>query len=407
MIPSSGNKRRSVVVTGLGVVNAVANSTAAFEDALRRGVSGVVSLPEFDSSRWHSSLAAPAVSFDPFLLLSRRDIRGADRTSRLALCAAAEAVSRSSLRRFGSTAAVVLGTTLGGMNAGVKFYGALTDGHVRVRCLHDFPMHSAADRIAAHWGVSGPVVAVSTACAAGTHAVGLATDMIRGGLVDAAIAGGVDPLSQFTHAGFGVLGLLTSDAVRPFDLNRSGLVLGEGAGFVVLEAAECAAKRNATVLAEIAGFGITSDAHHMTAPEADGEGAARAITLALHDAELHPSEVDYINAHGTGTRKNDAAEAKAIMRALGPAARKVPVSSTKSMIGHTLGAAGAIELIATILAMRGRFLPPTINFRTADSDCLLDCVPNESRVATVRVALSNSFGFGGNNGCIAVLAADA
>jgi 3-oxoacyl-[acyl-carrier-protein] synthase II len=292
------------------------------------------------------------------------------------------------------------------MSSGLEFYRSHLKGVTRAGRLLEFPPYSVNDHLMAEGGLHGTSLVFSTACAAGTHAIGAALDLIRSGQSDLVVTGGFDTFSELTFAGFGVLGLMSRDAVRPFDLNRSGLVLGEGAGILIVEERGRAIQRGASVLGELLGFGMTSDAYHMTAPESDGRGAARAMRLALQDANLAPEQIGYINAHGTATPKNDAAEAAAIQQVFGSALAGIPVSSTKSMIGHTLGAAGALELIATLLALSQGFLPPTANFRDADPDCPLDVVAEGARPQRVAHALSNSFGFGGNNGCLIVEAAE-
>jgi 3-oxoacyl-[acyl-carrier-protein] synthase II len=401
---------RRVAVTGIGTVTSIGSSTAAFAVALRQGKSGISSSSSLDPESFHSTLTGAVLDLDLRQRFSAHEQRRLDPITQLSLLACDEAVMMANLDKSDAClhrAAIVIGTTLGGMNSGLRFFRDRLRGRDSAITLRDFPLHAVNDHIATRWGMSGPSLVLSTACAASTHAIGMAMRMIRLGYVDCAITGGFDPFSELTHAGFGVLGLLTKDAVRPFDRNRSGLVLGEGAGFLFLEERNSALRRGRTILADLIGFGITSDAHHMTAPEASGDGAARAIKHALQDGGISASQIDYINAHGTGTRKNDLAEALAIRDVFGAAARRIPVSSTKSMIGHTLGAAGAIELIATILSMREGFLPPTINHRDTDPECDFDVVPNESRPAVIRTALSNSFGFGGNNGCIVVQRAEA
>lgn len=362
-------------------------------------------MPEFDPAVYHSTLGARILDFDASGRPSPLQHRRPDRACQLAVIACDEAMAAAGFTpplQAGSRAGLVLGTTLGGMNAGLDFYRQYLQGGVEAEKLLDFPPHVANDYLASGWHVSGPSLVLSTACAASTHAIGFAADLIRSGQLDMAVTGGYDPFSDLTFAGFGVLGLLTTDAVRPFDQHRSGLVLGEGAGILILEAWDHAVRRGGTILAEMRGFGMTSDAFHMTAPEADGQGAARAMQQALADAGLTPADIDYINAHGTGTKKNDLAETTAIKKVFGARAYEIPVSSTKSMLGHTLGAAGAIELIATILAMHSDFLPPTINYQTPDPACDLDYVANRARPYVFDTALSNSFGFGGNNGCLVV-----
>jgi 3-oxoacyl-[acyl-carrier-protein] synthase II len=397
-------KRRRGVITGVGVVSPIGCGADNYADALAEGRCGVRQLEDKTPELYHSNLAAPATDFHPQAYFTRAELRCLDRASQMVLAAFREAMQMAHLAPLATdnTASLVLGTTLGGMNSGLDFYKRHLEGVFRARQLLDFPPYAANDHVMAEGRLHGSSLVLSNACAAGTHAIGVASDMIRSGQADVVVAGGFDTFSDLTFAGFGVLGLMSQDAVRPFDLNRSGLVLGEGAGILIVEERQRALERGAPVLGELCGFGITSDAHHMTAPESDGIGAARAMRLALHDAGLRPDQIGYINAHGTATRKNDAAEAAAIQQVFGDSLHGIPVSSTKSMIGHTLGAAGALEIIATILMLGRGLLPATVNFLDADPECPLDVIPEGARRCEVRHALSNSFGFGGNNGCLIV-----
>ena len=347
--------------------------------------------------------------FDATEYFGKKDLRRMDRASQLVLVATQEAVRDAGVRydrENRSRCAVSLGTTLGGMLSGQEYHRLALRNIQRVSLLLDFPPNAIADRVAAAFQLNGPTFVFSTACASSAHAIAYGFDLIRSGKADVVIVGGVDTMAEFTLAGFGVLQTLirNSDCIRPFDKNRKGFALGEGACSLVLETRSHADLRGATYFAKIGGYGSTSDAYHMTAPDKLGTGAASSMRTALSRAGVLIDEVDYINAHGTATRHNDLMETNAIKDTFGTHAYRIPVSSTKSMIGHTLGAAGAIELAATILAMQNEFLPPTINYLTPDPDCDLDYVQNQARQARIRTAVSNSFGFGGTNVSIVVRA---
>ncbi|MBI3092479.1 MAG: beta-ketoacyl-[acyl-carrier-protein] synthase family protein [Candidatus Tectomicrobia bacterium] len=403
-----------VVVTGLGVISSLGNDTVSFAEGLYAGRSGIRPITAFDTSGYRTSNGGEvdAARRSP----GRRAKRGTrrrpggdlDRASWLAQLAAEQAVRDAGLPLSAAESAadetaqrrgLVTGSTLGGM-LGAEDY-LRRGGRARDAArLCAFPPHAVNDHLAAEFGFRGPSFAVSTACSAGAMAIGQAVDVIRCGKAAVILAVGVDPMTRLTLAGFGVLKALTKERIRPFDKHRSGFSLGEGAGVLLLESFDHARRRRAMAYCELAGYGLSCDAYHMTAPDKEGRGAARAMHLALQDAGVDAAAVQYINAHGTATQLNDAAETRAIKAVFGDAAYGVPISSTKSMLGHTLGAAGALEAIATILAMRCGFVPPTINYETPDPACDLDYVPNVARRQPIHIALSNSFGFGGNNVCL-------
>ncbi len=265
------------------------------------------------------------------------------------------------------------------------------------RGLVAMPVHSTADVLAAVFGCRGPRLTVVTACSSSANALGIAADFIQDGRADALLAGGTDAHCKMTYAGFNALQALAPDVCRPFDRRRAGLSLGEGAAMFVLEEERHARRRGANVVAELAGYGTSADAYHMTAPDPEGRGAVVAMQRALAEARLAPNDIDYVNAHGTGTSQNDPIETRAIKAVFGAHARRLAVSSTKSQAGHCLGAAGAIEILATVLALRHGFLPPTVNLEEPDPECDLDYVPRQARARELRAAVSNSYGFGGNN----------
>lgn len=406
--------RRRVVVTGLGAVTPLGNDVPTFWEAVLAGRSGIGPIEQFDASDLDVRIAGEVKDFDPVALLGRREARRSDRCTQFALEAARQAVEDAELRFDGATskdgAGVVIGTGIGGVLTLLENYDSLQAHGPRRVSPFMVPMmmpNAAAAAVAIRYGLRGPNVCIASACATGSHAIGEAAEMIRRGDADVIIAGGseaaIHPLSV---AGFKNMGALSTRndaperASRPFDAERDGFVIGEGAGVVVLEALEHAQSRGAQIYAELVGYGATADAFHVTAPDESGAGAAAAMDRALRDAGLPPEAVDYINAHGTSTPLNDRIETQAIRTVFGPHADRLAVSSTKSMIGHLMGAAGAVEAIACIKSLETGWVHPTINYEHPDPDCDLDYVPNKARRLDPHVALSNSFGFGGHNGCL-------
>ena len=405
--------RVRVVVTGMGCVSPLGQNVETTWRALLAGTSGVAPITQFDASTFKTRFAAEVKDFDPEALLGRRDARRMDRVTQFATVAAGEALSSSGLAiddgnrgRIG----VVLGTGIGGIGTLLKGAQVLAERGPHWVSPFMVPMmlpDTGAGQVAIHFGLRGPNLAVVTACATGTNAIGEAAEMIRRGAADAMVAGGSEAaIVPVALAGFNVMDAISirnddpERASRPFDRDRDGFVLGEGAAAIILESLDHARSRRASILAEVAGYGTTNDAYHMSAPLEDGAGASACMRLALADAGLAPTEIDYINAHGTSTRLNDASETSAIKTVFGELAYSIPISSTKSMTGHLLGAAGAVEAIFSILALREGVIPPTINYQTPDPACDLDYVPNQSRPAKIRRALSNSFGFGGHNASV-------
>lgn len=398
---------RHVVVTGIGVLTSIGIGKEAFRTGLAEGRSGIGAITLFDTGAHRYKYGGEVRDFCPEAHFGKRERRRMDRATQLVLVAAQEAVTDARLKfqqEDPLRCSALLGTTLGGMISGERYHRGLQQSKPRVSMLLDFPAHAAADHLAITYNLRGHSQVFSTACASGAHSIGYGFDLIQRGKADVVLAGGVDTMAEFTHAGFGVLQTLikSEDKIRPFDKNRCGFALGEGTAILVLEEKEHASQRGADAYAEICGYGTSSDAYHMTAPDKEGRGAGRAMLGALVHAGVERKEIDYINAHGTATRHNDAMESVAVKQVFQEHAHRLAVSSTKSMIGHTLGAAGSIELAATMLAMQDGFIPPTINYETPDPECDLDYVPNRSRAGEIRFALSNSFGFGGAN--ISILA---
>lgn len=402
-----------VVVTGMGAVTPIGNDVATTWDNLVHGRSGVDRITLFDASELRTQIAAEVKDFDPAALFGVKGARTTDRFAQFALIAGREAVADAGLE-FGDDSertAVIVGTGIGGMTTMASQLQVLLDrGPHRVSPFF-IPMvlaDTAAALLAIEFGLRGPNMATVSACASGTNSIGEAAEMIRHGRVDMAVCGGAEAsVHPVAIAGFGVMRALSqrnddpAGACRPFDANRDGFVMGEGAGILVLERLDHALERGARIYAEVVGYGASADAYHIAAPLEDGAGAIIAMRRALESANLAPSDVGYINAHGTGTSLNDKAETLAIKAVFGEHAYRLAVSSSKSVMGHLMGASGAAEAVATIKALQEGVLPPTINYETPDPECDLDYVPNEAREARLRVALSNSFGFGGHNATLA------
>jgi 3-oxoacyl-[acyl-carrier-protein] synthase II len=402
---------RRVVITGLGAITPVGNDVETFWNNIKSGVSGIDFITRFDTSEFKVKIAAEVKDFDPLVYMDRKEAKRMDVFSQFAIASAAQAVEDSKLdletidkNRFG----VIIGSGIGGIDTiekeQTKF---LQKGPSKVQPLF-IPMiisNMAAGNVAIKFEARGICTTVVTACATGTNAIGEAYRMIQYGTADVMLAGGTETsITPLSIAGFTNLTALSKNpdpkrASIPFDAERDGFVMGEGAGVLVLESLEHAQKRGARIYAEMVGYGSTCDAYHMTSPSPDGEGAARAMDIAIKEAGISPDEVSYINAHGTSTPVNDKYETIAIKTVFGENT-KVPVSSTKSMTGHLLGAAGAIEGIISVKALEEGFIPPTVGYSVADPDCDLDIVPNVGRKADLKYVLSDSLGFGGHNAVI-------
>lgn len=404
---------KRVVVTGLGAVTPLGNDAASFWDGLKSGKNGIAPITRFDTSELKAKLGAEVRDFDPKQYLDAKTVRQTDRYQQYALAAAMQAVADSGIKdsiapeRFG----VYYGSGIGGFETFVSEHNTfLNRGPSRVSPFFITKMISnmAAGMIAIHFGAKGPCIEITTACATGTNAIGEAMRAIRHGYADAVIAGGVDAaLHPLSMAGFINCQALTDStdpdaASIPFDKRRNGFVMGEGAGALVLEEYEHAVARGAKIYAEAAGYGSTCDAFHVTAPDSEAKASGQAIADCLREAGVQvPPEQIYLNAHGTSTPLNDKTETKAIKNAFGADAYRIHVSSTKSMTGHLLGAAGAIEAIAAIMALKEGIIPPTINYKEADPECDLDITPNKAVETPLALTLSTSLGFGGHNACIA------
>ncbi len=402
-----------VVVTGLGAVTPLGIGVPALWSGVVEGRSAVGPITHFDASALGTRIAAEVKDFDAEEHFGRREARRMEPFVQYAVHSARQATADAGLGNGAlprTRTGVIIGTGIGGVGILLQQAKVLeTQGPRRVSPFL-IPMmlpDMAAGQVAIDLGLEGPNMAVISACASGTNAIGEAAAMIRRGSADVMIAGGAESaILAIAIAGFNVMGALTTNneagpgANRPFDARRDGFVMGEGAGVLVLEPLERARARGAHIYGEVAGYGSSADATHITAPREDGSGAVAAMQAALDDAGMGPTEVGYLNAHGTGTALNDAMETTAIKRVFGAAASRVPVSSTKPVTGHCLGAAGAIEAIICLQAMANGLVPPTINYSEPDPVCDLDYVPNQARPARLRSAMSNSFGFGGHNACL-------
>ncbi len=405
--------KQRVVITGLGAVTPLGNDVPAMWEALVAGRSGVGRITRFDSSDMGVRIAAEVKDFDPVALFGRRQARRNDLFTLFALEAAHQAIADASLEfddGLKQAAGVFIGTAIGGIATLLENYDVLQKSGPRRVSPFMAPMmmpNAASGTVAIVHGLRGPNLSISSACATGSHSIGEGAEVIRRGHAEVMLCGGSEAvIHRLALSAFKNMGAVSTRndepqrASRPFDAERSGFVMGEGAGVLALESLEHARGRGARIYAELVGYGATSDAFHITAPEEQGIGAARAMELALQYAELAPEAVDYINAHGTGTLLNDRVETRAIRRVFGPHADRLVISSTKSMMGHLMGAAGAVEAIVCVKSLETGWVHPTVNYETPDPECDLDYVPNQARYVQPRVALSNSFGFGGHNGCL-------
>ena len=395
-----------IVVTGIGAVTPVGSGREAVWEALLAGRSGIGPVESFDTSAYSVHLGAEVRGFDAARYLRRVEPGEVGRASQLACAAARLALDDAGLDEAAlepARAGVAMGTTSGEPREVERFndsYVAERLAEVDRRFVALYPCHTIAASVAAEVGFAGPNAMLPTACAAGNYAVAHACDLLRAGRADVMLAGGADSFSRITYTGFARLGAIAPERCQPFDRGRQGMIPGEGAAVLVLEPYERAARRGARIWAEVAGYGLSCDAHHMTGAHPEGDGARRAMEQALASSGLAADEVDYVSAHGTGTPTNDKLESIAYRRVFGAASRRVPVSSVKSMLGHTMGAASAIEAAVCALAVSEGAVPPTINFEEPDPDCDLDVVPNVAREMPVRVAMNNAYAFGGSNASV-------
>jgi len=408
------NGRPRVVVTGLGAVTPLGNSAESFWAAVREGRSGIGPITHFDATRLDARIAGEVKDFDPLSVIEKKDLKKLDLFIQYALAAGVDAVDDAKIdftQVDPTRAGCLIGSGIGGIQSILEWHKVLLEkgpGRISPFFIPSLIVNMASGQLSIRYKLKGPNSAVITACATGNHTIGDAFKIIQRGDADVMLAGGSEAIiTELCIAGFCSMKALSTRndeperASRPFDAGRDGFVTGEGAGILVLESLEHARRRGARIYAEVIGYGMTADAYHMTAPDPEGDGATRAMAGALSDGGIAPEAVGYINAHGTSTPYNDKTETLAIKRVFGEHAYKLAVSSTKSMIGHLLGAAGGVEAIVTVLALYHGILAPTINYETPDPECDLDYVPNVARKAEVDVALSNGFGFGGTNATLA------
>lgn len=393
------NKR--VVITGLGVISSIGIGREDFWDSLMKGRSGISPVTSFDTSNYVTHNGGEVKIFEPKVFLSEERIRALSRASQFAVAASKLAVKDADLIRVNIDAVRIgacIGTTMGSLQT-VEILNELLviqkKTNFGVEFIAAIPTHSTQSSVLKEFGFSGPGMMFSTACAAGNCAIGYGFDLIQLGRADAVLAGGSDPFSKVAFTGFNQLASVAPDKCQPFDKNRKGMMVAEGAGILVLESLESALKRNAAIYAEILGYGLSCDAKHMTMPSV--EGISQCMIKAVNASGITLGEIDYISAHGTGTPANDRTECTAIKEVFGNRFKRIPVSSIKSMLGHTMGAASALEAITCALAIKKDIIPPTINYETPDHECDIDCVPNVARKHVVNIALNNSYAFGGNN----------
>jgi len=394
---------KRVVVTGMGMITSLGTGTEENWPHIAAGLSGIKKMESFDAARYRGQYGGEAKGFVSASLDNLKDVR-LDRASHLLIHTVREALANAGIAGLIEDREVFLslGTTLGGMLSGQIFHNEVIQKGLhkaRVSLVSDYMAHYQPVNVFREFNIKGDTMLFSNACASGTNAIGYASRSIRDGKYSISLCGGYDVMSEFTFAGFNSLMAVSPTLCRPFDKNRDGLALGEGAGILVLEELEHALNRNAPIVAEVTGYGESSDAYHMTSPDPAGSQASKAINRALTDAGC--PEVDYINAHGTGTKYNDSMEAGAIAKSFGEKARTIPVSSVKPMIGHLLGGAGAVEAIISILAINNKTVPPNLNYDTPDPECGLNII-KQTLKKNIKTALSNSFGFGGSNASLIV-----
>lgn len=394
----SYKKMKRVVVTGLGVFCSIGKNVDEFLRSLKEGRSGIGPITLFDTTRYPSKVGAEVTDYDPEGYFSKKELRRLSRTDQFALISAQEAVQASKIGSYQpGEVGLCLGAGAGGMFEAEAYHReVLLKGKSRPSLILPFIPSETTNRLAERFGLSGPKMTITTACSSSATAIGYGADLIRKGKCKAVLCGGSEALCELTFGGFNSLRAMDPSPCKPFDRRRNGISLGEGAAILILEDYEEAIRRGARIYAEFLGYGIGGEAYHITAPEPNGFIEAYLMKEALKERGISIDQIDYINAHGTGTPLNDKVESLAIKRAFGERAYHIPVSSIKSMVGHCLGAAGAIEAVASILSILYQFVPPTLNFEQGDEDCDLDYVPKVAREKEVRVVLSNSFAFGGN-----------
>jgi 3-oxoacyl-[acyl-carrier-protein] synthase II len=394
---------KRIVITGLGIVSPIGTGTDAFWAAAVKGTDGVRPITSIDTTEYKTKTGGEVIDFEPGAFLPPDKIGLMGRSSQLAVAAAKMAVAQSGIdlsEAEARRAGVCMGTTMGEpqvLDQGIRAkYGAGSADAVPPDLPRQYPCNVIPTNVARETGITGPVTIIPTACAAGNYAIGYAFDLIKLDRADVVLAGGSDPFSAIAFTGFNRLLATTPDVCRPFDKNRNGMAVSEGAAVLVVESLDHARRRNAAILAEVLGYGLACDAFKMTIPDPEGNGGIRALQRALSNAGIAPDRVDYVNAHGTGTKENDKTETLIVKTVLGERAKSISMSSTKSMIGHTMGAASAIEAAACVLMLNHNTVLPTINYTEPDPECDIDCVPNAAREVELSVVVSNAYAFAGN-----------
>jgi len=392
---------KRIVITGIGAITSIGIGKDAFWEGLLSGKSGISEVSSFDTSQHFTHYGGEVKSFHPEDFINSEELHTLSRSSQMAIAAASFAVKDSDLKL--DTPELRIGTSIGTTTGSVQVIERIDEKLIHKELIQknlicQLPTHTTPASIAKKLNFTGPNFMFSSACAAGNYAIAYGYDLIRLGRADIIIAGASDPFSRISFTGFNQFKAVSPDKCRPFDKNRKGMMVAEGAGIIVLESLEYALERNAIIYAEIVGYGLSCDAHHMTQPSV--EGISQCMKKAMQEAGITPDDVDYICAHGTGTVTNDRVECAALEAVFGGSYRRIPVSSIKSMLGHTMGAASALEAIACALAVKNDIIPPTINFETPDPECNIDCVPNHPRSHVINIALNNSYAFGGNNACL-------
>jgi 3-oxoacyl-[acyl-carrier-protein] synthase II len=391
-------KFKRVAITGMGVFCSIGKNVQEFLQSLKEGRLGIGPVTLFDTSKYPCKIGAEIRDYQPGKFFGKKDLKRLSRTDQFALIASEEAVKASGVDSYPlEEVGVCLGAGAGGMFEAEAYHReVLLKGKSKPSLLWPFIPSYTTDRVAERFGFSGPKFTITTACSSSATAIGYGADLIRSGKSKAILCGGSDAMSELTFGGFNSLKAMDPSPCKPFDRKRAGMSLGEGAGILILENLDEAVKRGANIYAEFLGYGIGGEAYHITAPEPTGMREAQIMREAIEEGGIAPSDVDYINAHGTGTPLNDKVETLSIKKVFEEKAYSIPISSIKSMVGHCLGSAGVIEAIASILSMVHQFIPPTLNHREGDEDCDLDYVPLKSREIKVKIVLSNSFAFGGN-----------
>jgi len=397
-------RNRRVVITGIGVISSIGTGKDEFWKNLIAGKSGISEVELFDTSKYENHRGGEVKDFDPLDFIDKDKLIGMGRASQFVVAATKMALDDARFKRKEierKRIGAIIGTTMADIQSLEqidKHWIKRGESDVWPVNIVKYPSNSLSDHVGYFFKITGPSYSIPTACSAGNYSIGYSFDLVKHGKVDLMIAGGADPFSRITFTGFNRLFAMAPEKCQPFDKNRKGMMVGEGAGILLLELLDNAIKRKASIYAEVLGYALSCDAHHMTAPSVDG--ISHVMKKAIKNGGINLEDVDYISAHGTGTPANDKAECMAVKEVFGNRCKDIPISSIKSMLGHTMGAASAIEAIACCLTVKNNIIPPTINYETPDLECNIDCVPNKARKKEVKIVLNNSLAFGGNNACL-------